>query len=397
MTVLSELRTTGDTSAKHAESSVARAAYVPTLDGWRAVAITMVLLAHAPTLHLWRFSTNRFHAMGEFGVYLFFGISGLLISGKLLDEERSTGKLHIRNFYLRRLFRIQPAALFYLGVVVLLTVGHRLPPYFSGIVAAFFLVRNCVQHQDLNTWATGHFWSLSVEEHFYLLLPGFLMLVRRWRARLLIALALLSFGWRAFLLEQPGGGSFLTSIRTDTCLCMLLLPAGIAVLLKRSHWKTRAVRWMQPWVLIPVTLGMLPDHSPLHPLLLAVPAFLLLSTVLHPGMLVGRILESAPLRFIGHISYSLYLWQEIFLSGYYAPATRPFGWLHESVMVWGCVFTAAIASYYLIEKPCIRVGHRLIRRLDAAKGGSGAPAAAHQAQPYPATAKLRMGVEQKAL
>ena len=80
--------------------------------------------------------------------------------------------------------------------------------------------------------------------------------------------------------------------------------------------------------------------------------------------MAGRILESAPLRFIGRISYSLYLWQMLFFVFYFdlsAPHSALLTALQQTSMRYLAVFCLAVASYYLVERPMIRLGHRLAR------------------------------------
>jgi len=86
---------------------------------------------------------------------------------------------------------------------------------------------------------------------------------------------------------------------------------------------------------------------------------LLLSTVLHPHTVAGRVLEWAPLRALGRISYGIYLWQQLFYNGYYPYAN---GFLHHlQTRPWNLVSTliCATASYWLLERPLIRLGHRI--------------------------------------
>lgn len=345
------------------QGSKKRSSYLPTLDGWRAIAILLVMLDHSSTMSLGPFSTNRFHGMGGFGVQIFFAISGVLICSRLLDEEEKTGALQIRSFYIRRLFRIQPAALAYLGFILILTLFHRLPPFATGLVAAAVLVRNFFGMDPQNTstrgWATIHYWSLSVEEHFYLVLPSLLFFVKRWRTQVLLGLALVGFGWRAYLWSNRATRLFSVEVRTDTCLCFLFFAAGIAVLLRQERIRHFAVRYVRSFFVLPIAVLLAFSHGRILALAEFVPVFMVISTMLRPTDLVSKFLESAPLRFAGRISYSAYLWQEIFLTGAWAPTIRPFGWLNSSWLVWPAVFAAAIASYYLIEKPFIRLGHRL--------------------------------------
>ncbi len=208
-------------------------------------------------------------------------------------------------------------------------------------------------------WATVHYWSLSVEEHFYLILPTLLRVARRQRARILLGLALAGYIWRINQEWKPSADPFAQLSRTDNCLCFLFLAAGVAVLLQRQTFKRLAARYIRVWIALPAAILLLRMHNRLYVLAEIVPILMLLGTVLHPGEMFSRMLESAPFKFVGRISYSLYLWQELFLTDQWAPNIRPFGWINGTWLVWPCIFSAATASYYLVEKPFIRLGHRL--------------------------------------
>jgi peptidoglycan/LPS O-acetylase OafA/YrhL len=98
-------------------------------------------------------------------------------------------------------------------------------------------------------------------------------------------------------------------------------------------------------------------YFPLLALQLGFP-FLLISTVLHPQSVAGRLLEWKPLRGIGRISYSLYLWQQLFFIGDHVAATGTLHYLQHGPWNLIATFTLATASYFLLEKPTIRLGHR---------------------------------------
>jgi peptidoglycan/LPS O-acetylase OafA/YrhL len=87
--------------------------------------------------------------------------------------------------------------------------------------------------------------------------------------------------------------------------------------------------------------------------------FVVLSTVLHPESLPGRLLEWAPLRFIGRISYSIYLWQQLFMAVAHSAAGTSLAWVDYAPVNYLLTFAAALLSFYCIEKPAIRLGHRL--------------------------------------
>ena len=179
--------------------------YIPTLDGWRAVAILAVMASHAG--HSYSAATGRESffdriASGTHGVNLFFAISGLLITSRLLEEWDTSGRVSLKRFYTRRAFRILPPALLYLGVVALLGALGLLPVVWSEFVAATLFFRNylpVILGPNGAGFFTSHYWSLGVEEHFYLFWPALLLLAGRKRALpVAIVIAVLVAVWRHF-------------------------------------------------------------------------------------------------------------------------------------------------------------------------------------------------------
>jgi peptidoglycan/LPS O-acetylase OafA/YrhL len=105
------------------DPAVKPSTYVPTLDGWRALSIGLVIMHHSQiqsSVPVVGPLLQSIAHLGEVGVELFFAISGLLICSRLLDEESRAGQINVNGFYLRRFFRILPAAIFYLLVIAIL-------------------------------------------------------------------------------------------------------------------------------------------------------------------------------------------------------------------------------------------------------------------------------------
>ncbi len=150
--------------------------YLPTLDGWRAIAIALVLFTH---VRLPGGALQQISPYGAMGVHLFFAISGFLITNRLLEDRSG-----LRAFYVRRAFRILPAAFLYLAVLFALGfVGGWIPLNAGQLWASAFFYRNYYVLPADQGWYTGHYWSLSVEEHFYLLWPALLLWLGTRRAR----------------------------------------------------------------------------------------------------------------------------------------------------------------------------------------------------------------------
>jgi peptidoglycan/LPS O-acetylase OafA/YrhL len=360
---------------------VKKSTYLPTLDGWRALSIALVIMHHVQVGCKLRYLGALLRAIsnfGEVGVELFSGISGLLICSGLLDEEATHGQISIKSFYVRRFFRILPAAFFYLLVVAILALFGLIPLRALDWFGALLFFRNYVMvleylhHSPLELhWYTGHFWSLSTEEHFYLVLPAILVAFRRSRLWILGGLALAVALWRSVLAHLVHS-DYQFNFRTDTHVDALLIPAMIAVALYpllQNHAVTRYIpAWSTP-LLIALEIGLLTTRIPFAFTLQAVLIpLLLVSTVLHPNTILGSVLEFKPVRWIGWISYSLYLWQQLFFGLNFVASPPRLAVLRENPVNLIALLVCATFSYYVVEKPFVRLGHRLATTSTARAG-----------------------------
>ena len=163
---------------------------IPSLDGLRAISIGLVLISHLAGTRNFPLSASQgnFWALGEFGVVVFFVISGYLITGLLLAEVARTGQIHLGRFYLRRTLRIFPPVYAFLCCLLLGNALGVVPLSAGDTVRAATYTAN----YDLGrSWFVGHTWSLSVEEQFYLLWPALLLLARTRKAILVAAAVVL--------------------------------------------------------------------------------------------------------------------------------------------------------------------------------------------------------------
>jgi peptidoglycan/LPS O-acetylase OafA/YrhL len=165
--------------------------YIPTLDGWRAIAILLVLVDHT----IFRtFLPYRWTLVGGHGVEIFFILSGYLITGKLLEDGS------LRRFYTRRAFRILPILFAYLLVASMLGfVLHRIPLLRSEVISSALFVRNYFAYVAATSsgvaWFTAHLWSLAIEEQFYLIWPLVLLSVGKGTPRRQALAVTLLFGF----------------------------------------------------------------------------------------------------------------------------------------------------------------------------------------------------------
>jgi peptidoglycan/LPS O-acetylase OafA/YrhL len=337
---------------------------IPTLDGWRAVAILSVIWHHAMMSFFanedaYYLTAARF---GAFGVDVFFGLSGMLITGILLKEWRETGSVSLRAFYTRRAFRILPVYLLFLGVCACAGLMHG--P--RELASCLLFYRNLTPGW-LPWRSTQHLWSLSVEEHFYLIWPGMLVLCGVKRGRNVAAWLAIAVGfWR---MAEPLLGLHLLPeaiphLRSDLRMDALLWGAVAAFTLDdaQARGKLRTQIGFRSWLgMVVVALLSIRFYSNMTSVWLAVLIPMILAgTVLHPEWLFSRLLDCPPMAWIGRISYSLYIWQQLFL----AP-----GWEHPSNFwtrwPWGLVAVGAVAcaSFYLVETPLLRMGRRLRKTL----------------------------------
>jgi peptidoglycan/LPS O-acetylase OafA/YrhL len=332
---------------------------IPVLDGWRAVAIALVLAHHVGQGF---YSTQDAYATditvyGAFGVDIFFGLSGLLITRLLLEEWNATGSFHLREFYVRRAFRILPPVFVFLAVYTAAGMSKST----IELVSSLLFFRNYVPSR-LTGFGTSHLWSLALEEHFYLLWPGLLALLGPRRSRHAAAGLALSFGlWRMIesQLAVPLFPEVPAHFRTDLRLDALLWGCLMAFLLDGAKEREKLVQQTRlPYWLAAVAIAMwcIRYYSHLTSVAVAVliPA-ILAGTLVHPDWRISRALSWGPLTWLGRISYSLYVWQQLFLTTGWEPASQ---WWRHWPWNLAASLAAATLSYYLIEKPLIRVGRR---------------------------------------
>jgi peptidoglycan/LPS O-acetylase OafA/YrhL len=339
----------------------------PVLDGWRAIAIGLVIWHHATMSRYvnedlyWATSKSQ---LGAFGVDIFFGISGLLITRLLLLEYQREGTINLTAFYTRRVFRILPPCFALLAVVGCLGLFQtRLE-----LISCLGFFRNYIR-ETLGGAYTRHLWSLAVEEHFYLFWPALLVwLTTRDLSGRAVAYISIFFGlWRVYDAQTGATARLLpgvnTHFRSDLRADALLWGCYIAFLLAVPGATERLRKHLNAPVVAIATAAALACvlfYSMLAMLWFAmlVPV-ILAGTMLHPEWRFCRVLELSPIRFVGRISYSLYLWQAMFLMPGWLPNI---GFFQQWPWNLVATFAVATASYYLIEKPCMQFGRVVAQR-----------------------------------
>jgi peptidoglycan/LPS O-acetylase OafA/YrhL len=362
-------------SSSTASSTQATPLYIHSLDGIRACAVILVFAAHAGLKGV---------VPGEFGVTVFFFLSGYLITTLLRMEHAGTGRISIRAFYLRRVLRIFPPLYLVLFATTALTLvgavpGPRPPITVEGVAAQATYLTN--YYIIANGWWVGHapgtwiFWSLAVEEHFYLLFPLFyIFLLRRLPSRgkqafVLAGVCAAVLAWRFVLVYAFGASKDRVYVATDTRIDSIMFGCILGVfanpLLDRTTYSDRW--WKYVWVPLAL-IGLLVSFLVRSPHFQWVVAYslqgiclfpLFIAAVRYPNWGPFRLLNLGGVKLVGIVSYSIYLMHPAVLWAIQ-------GWLPPSRYVQGALALAvtlglAAAIYQLVEKPAGRLRRRLSR------------------------------------
>lgn len=316
---------------------------IASLDGLRAVSISLVLLSHTLMKLQVRPSLMRFSRYGTLGVDVFFVISGFLITTLLLKESGKTGTISLRNFYVRRAYRILPAS--YAATLLIALVWHA-RVNLRDVLCAVLYVQNFNPHPS---WSLGHMWSLSIEEQFYLLWPFLLKRFYHHRYKIVILAMVIAPLFRAssgFLgLYQAEGNWFPSWMDALATGCLLALFRERA-----EAFSASTDRWF-----IPVLIGtlMIPQFTyppGVEPLLMVTLQNLGIAfCVEHCIRKRYWLLNWAPVVWVGVLSYSIYLFQQPFFQ------THPSNLFETFPVNLACILLAAMACHYLIERPFLRL------------------------------------------
>ena len=369
--------------------------HIPVLDGLRGLAIIAVIVCHVNWSYGGPFLPGRINGplaaafgWGWVGVDLFFVLSGFLITGILYDAKGCDG--YFRNFYARRTLRIMPL---YFGFLIFIVVLSRLGcsschwiTRDDAVSLGFYLYnfRVAISHKALD--GLHHFWSLAVEEHFYLVWPfAVWAFSRRSLMRLCVAVASISFLLRVIVVlsgSWPLVGFFVTPCRVDG-----LLAGSMVALAWRDHsdW-AQLRRWAgrlalgSGCLLVGIALGQrhfLPevdikqgqgavDASLVLTIGIAALAtffsgLIVLAVEAPLGSRLRRLLECNGLRAFGKYSYAIYVLHGLILSAT-VQLTSPL--LHvpsfiakpvTMILVSAASFAVAWISYHLYEKHFLRL------------------------------------------
>ena len=234
---------------------------IPSLNGIRALSVLIVMVSHAGYESI---------IPGGLGVTVFFFLSGYLITTLLLDEHARTGSINIRNFYIRRFFRLFPPLLITLAIAYGLLALGLIPGGITlgGVLAQIFYLANYFSiYFDIGTTIPGGtviLWSLAVEEHFYIFYPLILLgllssgVPRRWIGYGLALLCVLVLIWRIHLVAQPEFLSARTNFATDTRIDSIIFGVLLALWSNPINQpKERSPMTASQWGIVAAAIGLL--------------------------------------------------------------------------------------------------------------------------------------------
>lgn len=354
--------------------------YEPCIDGWRAVAAAMVLVAHFFPQHA---PPNTWTQLGENGVIIFFIISGYLISTILFAAKERVEKHALRKrdglrrFYIRRVLRIAP--IYYGSILAMCAIGSQ--PVRDGVWWHVTYTTNFGQvFRGLDFKNAVHFWTLAVEEQFYVVWPLIVLAVPRERlgtmlravffgsAAVLLLAGACGASWGLLTMLPVGGSSFALSFGALLAYGRFY---GNGIALRHA----RAALWVgAPVFVLSQYLWWLhgggeaaynrPEYKFTY--VWAVTLFFgwFFIRSLAPGSVLARFLSLSPLRYLGRISYGVYVYHWL-LDPYYISIWKRLG-LHATLShgAEGCLKSATVivlaaVSWHCFEKPILSLKDRL--------------------------------------
>jgi peptidoglycan/LPS O-acetylase OafA/YrhL len=363
------------------------------LDGLRGVAVLLVVLAHASQKRL---LAENFKFSGELGVIVFFVLSGFLITHLLLEERTRTGQISLTKFYVRRTLRIWPLYFAVLGVYIFVLPLFFDPDNFRSIYEAdslrdhyyllsypLFLQNYLLSGSDFHYNGLRVFWSLAVEEHFYLFWPLLLVALRgRWLVPSLVGIMAATISLRALTLlgVLPSTGvpiDHMTHTALDGlaagCLvaCCYHSRPGVLKALSRHRW-VYLLGWALLLFLVWAALKQLPFFPTLPEAeyygmtLAALASAVIVACVVGGAGLTHPILCFRPLAYVGKVSYGVYLLHPIvlicaFKAAKYLGLLHGAGYFVATVAYLAIVIGVAGLSFKFFEAPILRFKERFAR------------------------------------
>lgn len=335
---------------------------IPSLDGLRAISIAFVIFFH----FLYESKHADVSALGAIGVEIFFVISGFLITTLLLKEKILKNKISLKKFYIRRAFRILPLVFLFLFVLFFLNRIFQLNISNRSFLTALFFVKN-LPIPNGGEWYTGHFWSLAIEEQFYIIFPWLIAYLslknyKRLVITLIVILTILSFCF------YNNAGLFYSNriIHIISGVIVNLFGVGTVSILVGSFlsvWMfenpgilnqlVNIKSFFFSFILFLVALIIRIPQFHLNIPYLTDPFFAFIIGIviimnINTNNFMARILNLKFMAEIGVLSYSLYVWQQIFTSN--QPWSGMVKYADAVILNLIALFLVAYLSYRFYEK-----------------------------------------------
>ncbi len=348
----------------------ARPLHIASLDGLRALSVMLVFLAHAGL---------ESTVPGGFGVTIFFFLSGYLITTLLRIEYEKNGHINLRHFWLRRVLRILPPFYLVLAAAIVLTALLQPPGSLAlaPIAAQALHVTNywVIFHGYAGVpTGTGVYWSLAVEEHFYLAFPWLYVAMRRGglaprsQAILLWILCAAVLAWRCYLVLLADSPIDRTYMGTDTRVDSILFGCALAVWRNPAIDATTLDERLWKWVVVPACLAalvlclVLRGEGFRETLRYSIQGIaltpVLMAAVHFRGWALFRPLNLAPVAFLGVLSYAFYLVHFVVIFAIQVLLPHA-GGLARGIAALLVSLALSWGIYRLVERPCARLRRRL--------------------------------------
>lgn len=336
--------------------------HLPGLDGLRGVAIIIVIIGHL----FWESNLRIF--IGFAGVDIFFVISGFLITTILLKEKVNKGSISLRFFYIRRILRIMPVAYLYIFILILLNIIFKLNIPFRSFATAVLYLKN-IPFKNSGEWFTGHFWSLSVEEQFYLIFPIFLVCYQKKYIQILCFTVILIelaeyFGYINWGGREPNSIIhyilfFIINLFGKGTI-EILIGSLTSILLFKNIINLDGLKTSYLFSLIILILAFLIDtflhNYPISSIFFSISiSFVILNNLYRRDFLVS-ILSNKILVKIGILSYSIYIWQQLFVRN--QPWAQSFKYSDSIVLNLILLGIVVTVSYYFYEKQFLQLKNK---------------------------------------
>jgi peptidoglycan/LPS O-acetylase OafA/YrhL len=323
------------------------------------------LFCHSRLSGIYSAAVTDIAQQAEVGVTVFFVISGFLITNLLLSEEAKTGSISVRDFYIRRVFRIIPVYALYLVFILLWRNIEHFGLTHSNLIHVLTFTVNFDINKD---WFLGHFWSLSVEEQFYLFWPAMLIFFRRHLKPALIILIAYSCLARVIGHKFPDYRVISLSPFFVYSDAIFIGAFGGILFFENPAFFSHKIFRSYPAQLAALVLGLTFVYCTTHGKLafISLPfgnviisasiLFLIGACIVPSHKTAFKILNNRVMVHIGILSYSIYIWQEFFFVGEIKGFWRTFPY---NILV---IYVVSLASYFLWEKPFLKLKKRFSRQ-----------------------------------